>query len=93
MIMHYTDQSEVKTSPVNTTIDMSCLNLTGEEADPVKAFIFRELFDASKKHEEEEKEQTENEEKRKQEERKEKNRKWRQQREERKKACSVSDEN
>ena len=41
---------------------MSLLNLTGEDADPVKALVFRELRDASIRRKEEEKMQSKEEE-------------------------------
>ena len=63
-------------------LDMSLLNLTGEDADPVKALVFRELRDASVRRKEEEKMVRKEEEIRSLEERKQKNRIWRERREE-----------
>ena len=72
---------------------MSFLNLSGEEADPVKALIFRELRDSSRRGKEEERAQKEEEEIRSQEERREKNRRWRQLREEREKSRTDTEVN
>ena len=70
---------------------MSLLNLTGEDADPVKALVFRELRDASVRRKEEEKVLNKEEEIRAMEERKERNRRWREKRE--KKESSTLDIN
>ena len=71
------------------TPNMSFLNLTGEDADPVKALVFRELRDASKRKKEEDQLLKDEEENRRLEERKEKNRRWRQLREEREKEQEI----
>ena len=59
---------------------MSALNITGEEADPVKGFFFREFREYSKRKKAEQKEARDELDKLRQEERKRKNKEWRQQR-------------
>ena len=59
---------------------MSVLNLTGEDADPVRSFVFREVSEYCKKKNEDDRISKEELEKQKKEERIEKNRAWRQRR-------------
>ena len=59
---------------------MSALNITGEEADPVKGFLFREFREYSLRRKAENEETKDQMDKLRQEERKRKNQEWRQQR-------------
>ena len=81
------------TAEIWRILDMSLLNLTGEDADPVKALVFRELWGESKRRKEEEDLVKEEEDSRMVEEKKEKNRRWRERREEREKERAVLDLN
>ena len=63
---------------------MSALNITGEEADPVKGFFFRELREYSKRRKAEQEEAKDQQDRLRQEERKRRNKEWREQREGRK---------
>ena len=62
---------------------MSLVNLTGQDADPVKALVFRELREASVRRRDRERLDKEDEENRKADERREQNRRWREKRAER----------
>ena len=57
---------------------MSALNMTGEEADPVKGFIFREFREYSNRRRTEDAEVRDQLDKLRQEERKQRNKEWRQ---------------
>ena len=59
---------------------MSVLNLTGEDADPVKSFVFREVSEYCRKKDQNDRISKEEMERQKKEERIEKNRAWRQRR-------------
>ena len=59
---------------------MSVLNLTGEDADPVKSFVFREVSEYCRKKDQDDRISKEEMERQKKEERIEKNRAWRQRR-------------
>ena len=59
---------------------MSAFNITGEEADPVKGFVFRELREYSNRKKAEETEAKDQLDKLRSEERKQRNKEWRQSR-------------
>ena len=59
---------------------MSAFNITGEEADPVKGFVFRELREYSNRRKAEETEAKDQLDKLRSEERKQRNKEWRQSR-------------
>ena len=68
---------------------MSALNITGEEADPVKGFLLRELREYSNRRKAEHEEAKDQVDRLRQEERKRKNKEWREQRQSRKGSSSA----
>ena len=59
---------------------MSAFNITGEEADPVKGFVFREFREYCKRKKDEDTEEKDQLEKLRSEERKQRNKEWRESR-------------